>query len=128
MHINMEQDYMIAGFRLRVEGEPLVTAVAGIAGFRVFAVETAGEAHFRFVYAVDGVPDMERQLYHTELEQTRTRFGRYAGGYLFHGESGLLDVLAVLCFAGMFVGYIVYFGHVLGKRRNTFLGKKIREA
>lgn len=50
-----------------------------------------------------------------------------AGGYLFHGESGLLDVLAVLCFAGMFVGYIVYFGHVLGKRRNTFLGKKIRE-
>ena len=24
-----------------------------------------------------------------------------AGGYLFHGESGLLDVLAVLCFAAM---------------------------
>ena len=35
-----------------------------------------------------------------------------AGGYLFHGESGLLDVLAVLCFAGMFVAYIAYFGHV----------------
>ena len=50
-----------------------------------------------------------------------------AGGYLFHGESGLLDVLAVLCFAGMFVAYIAYFGHVLGKRRKTFLGKRIRE-
>ena len=29
---------MIAGFRLRVEGEPLVAAVAGIAGFRVFKI------------------------------------------------------------------------------------------
>ncbi len=85
----MEQDYMIAGFRLRVEGEPLVTAVAGIAGFRVFAVETAGEAHFRFVYVPEGALSMERQLYHTELEQTRTRFGRYACGYLF--ESSYLD-------------------------------------
>ena len=73
---------MIAGFRLRVEGEPLVAAVAGIAGFRVFAVETSGEAHFRFAYATEGAPEMQKQLYHTAMEQTRNSFGRYAGGYL----------------------------------------------
>ncbi len=82
----MEQDYMIAGFRLRVEGESLVTAVSGITGFRVFAVETTGEAHFRFTYAAEGAPELQKPLYHTEMEQTRTRFGRYAGGYLFESS------------------------------------------
>ena len=91
----MVQDYMIAGFRLRMEGEPLVTAVAAIAGFRVFAVETGGEAHFRFAYAAEDAPVMEEQLYHTEMELTRTRFGRYADGYLFESsyvEGPLLKV------------------------------------
>ncbi len=99
---------MIAGFRLRMEGEPLVTAVAAIAGFRVFAVETEGEAHFRFVYAAEGAPVMEKQLYHTEMEQTRTRFGRYTGGYLFESsyvEGPLLkawmeDGKRTACFTG----------------------------
>lgn len=85
----MEQDYMIAGFRLRVEGEPLVAAVAGISGFNVFAVKTSGEAHFRFAYAAEGAPEMRKELYHTAMEQTRTRFGHYDGGYLF--ESSYVD-------------------------------------
>lgn len=79
----MEKDYLIAGFRLRINGEPLIAAIAGITGFQVFAVEAVGEAHFGFSFAESDVPEFERELYHTELELTRTRFGRYAGGYLF---------------------------------------------
>ncbi len=79
----MIQDYLIAGFRLRMEGEPLVRAVAGISGFGTFAAETAGEAHFHIMWTEEQTPDFTSDLYRTQQELTSNRFGRYDRGYLF---------------------------------------------
>ena len=79
----MIQDYLIAGFRLRMEGEPLVKAVAGIKGFDTFAAETAGEAHFHIMWTEEPAPNFTSDLYRTQQELTSNRFGRNDRGYLF---------------------------------------------
>lgn len=88
----MEQTYQIAGFRLQMEGEDLVNAVARINGFATFATTTADEPDFRFVGTQETAPAYTADLYCTEQDLTRNRFGRYAGGYLFttlyHDQAG----------------------------------------
>ena len=79
----MEQDYMIAGFRLRVEGEPLVKAVANIGGFGVFAIDSTAEPNFRFVWSEEKDPAFTAELYRNDPVLTHNRFGRYEKGYIF---------------------------------------------
>ncbi len=75
---------MIAGFRLRMEGEPLAKAVADIGGFDVFATApTAAEPDFRFAWSEDTPPAFTARLYCNEPVMTRNCFGRYEKGYIF---------------------------------------------
>lgn len=39
----MEQDYLIAGHRIRVEGDRLVAAIGALTGFTPFKMEADGE-------------------------------------------------------------------------------------
>ena len=79
----MEQDYLIAGHRIRVEGERLVQAIAAISGFSVFKTETAGEPVCRFVAAASEAPKFGKIQYQNEIEGIMSRFGRHADGYVF---------------------------------------------
>lgn len=76
-YLIMEQDYMIAGFRLRMEGEPLVKAVANIGGFGVFAIDSTAEPNFRFVWSEEKAPAFTAELYRNDPVLTHNRFGRY---------------------------------------------------
>lgn len=82
-YLIMEQDYMIAGFRLRMEGEPLVKAVANIGGFGVFAIDSTAEPNFRFVWSEEKAPAFTAELYRNDPVLTHNRFGRYEKGYIF---------------------------------------------
>lgn len=79
----MIQDYLIAGFRLRMEGEPLVKAIEAIEGFKPFATEATGEAQIHLAWTEETAPDFTTKLYQTEQELTKNCFGRYEKGYLF---------------------------------------------
>ena len=79
----MIQDYLIAGFRLRMKGEPLVKTSEAIEGFRTFATEPAGEAPFQLVWTEETAPEFTTKLYQTQQELTSNCFGRYENGYLF---------------------------------------------
>lgn len=77
------QDYVIAGHRIRVEGDRLTKAMDELDGFAVFKVETEGEAVCRFVEAEAQMPEFEQVHYRTEIDGIVSRFGRYAAGYVF---------------------------------------------
>ena len=79
----MEQDYLIAGHRIRVEGDRLVKAMDALDGFAVFKVETEGGAVCRFVEAETRMPEFEQVHYRSEIDGIVSRFGRYAEGYAF---------------------------------------------
>ena len=77
----MEQDYLIAGHRVRVEGDRLVKAMDILDGFAVFKVEPNGEPACRFTTTTIQVPTLEEELYRCENEGVVSRFGYYSGGY-----------------------------------------------
>ena len=79
----MEQDYLIAGHRIRVEGEKLVKALNALDGFSVFETETDGEPVCRFVTAATRPVEPEQVHYRSEIDGVVSRFGRYANGYAF---------------------------------------------
>ena len=79
----MEQDYLIADHRIRVEGDRLVKAMDALDGFAVFKAETEGEAVCRFVEAEDSMPEFEQVHYRSEIDGIVSRFGRYPEGYVF---------------------------------------------
>lgn len=74
---------MIAGHRIRVEGNRLVKAMDALDGFAVFKVEAEGEAVCRFVEAETQMPEFEQVHYRSEIDGIVSRFGRYAEGYVF---------------------------------------------
>lgn len=77
------QDYVIAGHRVRIEGERLVPAVRHIRGFKPFEAETEGEpiCYFR-EEELENIPPMEQVLYHSEADGFEGDFGRCRGGFL----------------------------------------------
>ena len=79
----MEQDYLIAGHRIRVEGDRLVTAVGALTGFAPFKAETDGEPLCRFIESAAEAPTFKEVLYESEIDGIVSHFGCYAGGYLF---------------------------------------------
>ena len=79
----MEQDYLIAGHRIRVESERLVRAIEAMPGFGVFKTEIGGEPVCKFITSTQEVPTFEKELYHDKNEGTVGQFGRSADGYVF---------------------------------------------
>lgn len=79
----MEQDYLIAGHRIRIEGENLMQAMNALDGFSVFKVESVDEPVCRFMTADTPVPEFEKVHYRSEIDCIVSRFGRYIGGYRF---------------------------------------------
>lgn len=83
----MEQDYVIAGHRVRMQGESLVAALEAMAGFKPFKALDGGIPAGEFVVSDAPGPTMESQLYTIEIEGVPWRFGRYAKGYVFEISS-----------------------------------------
>lgn len=74
---------MIAGHRIRVEGDRLVQAVSELTGFEPFKAVTEDVPLCRFVESSGEVPAFEKELYTNEIDGIVSRFGCYAGGFLF---------------------------------------------
>ena len=79
----MEQDYLIAGHRIRIEGDRLVTAVSALTGFAPFEVVVEGEPLCRFIESVKETPAFGEILYTNETDGIVSHFGCYDGGFLF---------------------------------------------
>ena len=79
----MEQDYLIAGHRIRIEGDRLVRAIEALPGFEVFKTEIGGEPLCRFMVSSQETPKFEQELYHNENEGIVSRFGYSDNGYAF---------------------------------------------
>ena len=79
----MEQDYLIAGHRIRVEGERLVQAVDALTGFTLFKVMADGEPICHFVESITKAPLFETVLYTNEIDGIVSHFGQYNNGFLF---------------------------------------------
>ena len=77
----MEQDYLIAGHRIRIVGRRLVEALEAMPGFAVFKTEFAGEPLCRFMTSDQVMPALEEELYRNVNENSVSSFGRYEGGY-----------------------------------------------
>ena len=79
----MEQDYLIAGHRIRVEGDGLVQAIETMPGFSVFKAETDGEPMCRFMLSAGELPALKKAIYSSENEGIVSQFGYYEGGFAF---------------------------------------------
>ena len=79
----MEQDYLIAGHRIRVEGERLVQAIDALTGFTPFKIMADGEPLCHFVESTTEAPLFETVLYTNEIDGIVSHFGRYNNGFLF---------------------------------------------
>lgn len=79
----MEQDYLIARHRVRMEGDRLTQMAETMPGFSVFKVETDGAPLCRFVESADEAPSFTNVLYTSETDGIVNRFGRYNQGFLF---------------------------------------------
>ncbi len=79
----MQQDYLIAGHRIRIEGDRLTKAMDMLDGFAVFKTEVAEEPVCRFVETEMSMPTFEQVHYRNEIDGIVSRFGRYADGYVF---------------------------------------------
>lgn len=92
----IQQDYLIAGHRIRFEGEALVKAIEAIRGFSVFGTEVTGEPLSRFVEApftadtaalaedANRLPGIEKVLYTNDIDGVKSCFGtRVGGGHVF---------------------------------------------
>ncbi len=91
----MEQDYLIAGHRIRVEGDRLVAAIGALTGFTPFKVEADGEPLCRFVESNADTPFLKKMLYTNEIDGIVSHFGQYRNGFLFvmlPPEGGTLEL------------------------------------
>mgnify|MGYP003226810706 CR=1 FL=1 len=79
----MEQDYLIAGHRIRVEGDRLVAAIGALTGFTPFKMEADGEPLCRFIVSATETPAFKEILYTNEIDGIVSHFGYYNGGFLF---------------------------------------------
>lgn len=79
----MEQDYLIAGHRIRMEGERLVQAIESMPGFSVFKTESSGEPLCRFIISTAKRIAIQRKIYSNNNEGIVSRFGYYDDGYAF---------------------------------------------
>lgn len=92
----IQQDYLIARHRIRVEGDALAQAVGAIRGFEVFMTEPSAEPLCRFAerpFTADiaaaaadatSLPGIVKVLYTSDIEGVRSCFGtRLGGGYVF---------------------------------------------
>lgn len=79
----MEQDYLIAGHRIKVEGDRLTQTAEAMPGFAVFKVESDSTPLCRFVESVEEAPSFTNVLYTSETDGIVNRFGRYSEGFLF---------------------------------------------
>ena len=77
----MIHDYLIAGHRIRVEGERLVQAVDALTGFIPFKVMADGEPLCHFVESTTEAPLFETVLYTNEIDGIVSHFGRYNNGF-----------------------------------------------
>ena len=79
----MEQDYLIAGHRIRVEGDRLVQRIEALPGFPVFKTKSGGEPLCQFITTLNQAPVFEQVYYRSEIDGIVSRFGRYTDGYVF---------------------------------------------
>ena len=79
----MEQDYLIAGHRIRVEGDRLVQRIEALSGFSVFKTKSGSEPLCRFIATHNQAPAFEQVYYRSEIDGIVSRFGRYTDGYVF---------------------------------------------
>lgn len=79
----MKQDYLIAGHRIRIEGELLIEAVAQIPGFPTFHTNTEGEPVARFVASDKEFPAFSKTIHSIDVEGVTSNFGYYEDGYAF---------------------------------------------
>lgn len=80
----MKKDYLIAGHRIRIEGnEAWMNAVTSLEGFKPFEVEVEGEPLAIFTLTDEPAPVPTEVQYESEVDQIVDRFGRYENGYLF---------------------------------------------
>lgn len=80
----MEKDYLIAGHRIRIEGdEAWINAVAGLDGFKPFEAKPEGEPVACFVYTDEEMPQLTENQYESGVDGIIDVFGRYREGYLF---------------------------------------------
>ena len=100
----MEQDYLIAGHRIRVEGDRLVQRIEALPGFPVFKTKSGGEPLCQFITTLNQAPVFEQVYYRSEIDGIVSRFGRYTDGYvddtrcpycLFYGQ--LCTYITTLC-------------------------------
>ena len=91
----MEQDYLIAGHRIRVEGNGLVAAIGALTGFTPFKVEADDEPLCHFVESNADTPFFKKMLYTNEIDGIVSHFGQYRNGFLFvmlPPEGGTLEL------------------------------------
>lgn len=83
-----QQDYLIAGFRLRVEGEELVRVMDSLQGFRPFAAPSVEgpEPLLRLLVSHEPAPAFTQEMYQSHVDGVTSRFGRYADGYCFASD------------------------------------------
>lgn len=89
----MEQDYLIAGHRIRIEGDKLVRAVEAIPGFAVFKTEFADEPLCRFMTSTHEAHTLKKDIYSDENNGIVSLFGYSDGGYAFVMTSSDADPL-----------------------------------
>ena len=80
----MKKDYLIAGHRIRIEGdETWIGAVACLDGFKPFEVEPEDEPVACFVLTDEEMPQFAESQYESGVDGITDVFGRYKDGYLF---------------------------------------------
>ena len=80
----MKKDYLIAGHRIRIEGdETWIGAVACLDGFKPFEVEPEDEPVACFVLTDEEMPKLTESQYESGVDGITDVFGRYKDGYLF---------------------------------------------
>lgn len=106
----MKKDYLIAGHRIRIEGEEeWINAVAGLDGFKPFEVNPTEEPLATFVLTEEDTPQFAEIQYESGVDGIIDAFGRYQSGYLFvmtppEDENLALwkaDGSNVVCFKGL---------------------------
>lgn len=80
-----KQDYSIADFRMRLEGEDLIQIVNQIEGFTPFRVNVEGEPLITIITKITekNMPAYTQRQYAVTVEQTENCFGTTATGYRF---------------------------------------------
>lgn len=80
----MNKDYLIAGHRIRIEGdETWINTISALDGFKPFEVMSVGEPTARFVLTDEEIPTFTESQYENTVDGITDVFGRYAKGHLF---------------------------------------------